>query len=154
MRLMIAGIILSLGLSGLPAQAQITDAKVGALVEALRQAAPKTGTTNDGLYSDWQIKPENITRWSKLCTGKQLTPAQFESSPQTARGILVCVMRDILKDEYKAGGNNENMAVRRAAAWWMTGDPNQYNSGTTANYTQQVLRFYQQQKSTNQSRPQ
>jgi hypothetical protein len=154
MRLMIAGIILSLGLSVLPAQAQITDAKVGALVEALRQAAPKTGTTNDGLYSDWQIKPENIKRWSRLCTGKELTPTQFERSPQTAKGILVCVMRDILNDEYKAGGNSEDIAVRRAAAWWMTGDPNQYNSGTTANYTLQVLRFYQQQKGSDSRRNQ
>ncbi|WP_317619608.1 hypothetical protein [Ancylothrix sp. D3o] len=145
---MIAGIILSLGLSALPVQAQITDAKVGALVEALRQAAPKTGTENDGLYSEWQIKPDNIKRWSRLCTGKELTPVQFERSPQTARGILVCVMRDILKDEYKAGGNNEDMAVRRAAAWWMTGDPTQYGRENIAGYTQQVLKIYQQQRST------
>ncbi len=146
MRLLL-GILIAVGLPALPVRAQVSDAQVGALVEALRLAAPQTGTENDGLYSDWQIKPENIPRWSRLCTGKQLTPTQFESSPVTARKILVCVMRDILSDEYKASGSNESLAVLRAASWWMTGDPTQYSSDRIASYTQKVLNFYQQQRS-------
>jgi hypothetical protein len=51
------GVSLTLGI--LPAQAQ-SQRQVAALVEALRQAAPQTGTVDDGLYSEWQIKPENI----------------------------------------------------------------------------------------------
>ena len=90
---LLLGISIAVGVLGLPARAEVSDAQVGALVEALRLAAPDTGTADDGLYSDWQIKADNIPRWSRLCTGKELTPAQFESSPVTARGILVCVMR-------------------------------------------------------------
>ncbi|MEQ8995190.1 MAG: hypothetical protein RID53_01650 [Coleofasciculus sp. B1-GNL1-01] len=122
----------------------ISDTKVAALVEALRRAAPQTGIENDGLYSDWQIKPENIPRWSNQCIGEELTPADFAASPATARTILVCVMGDVFNEQYEASGNNETVAVQRAAAWWMTGDPQQYNQGSTADYTQRVLNFYRQ----------
>ena len=136
------GVSLTLGV--LPAQAQ-SQRQVAALVEALRQAAPQTGTADDGLYSEWQIKPENIPRWSRSCTGRALTPTQFEASPATARSILICVMQDVLEEEYDNSGNNEAVAIRRAASWWMTGDPSRYGQGDTASYTQRVLGFYQQQ---------
>ncbi|MGB7442696.1 MAG: hypothetical protein WA919_16655 [Coleofasciculaceae cyanobacterium] len=131
----------------------ISNAQVAALVEALRQAAPPN-TPNDNLYSDWQIKPENIPRWSKQCNnGQELTPRQFEARPLVAREILICVMGDILREQYKAGGNNESMAVRRTASWWMTGDANRYNNSPTNSYTEKVLSFYQQQRSQAQSEP-
>ncbi len=144
LRQCISGILIGLGLLWvLPAQAQVSDGQVGALVEALRRAAPQTGNQNDGLYSDWQVLPANIPRWSRSCIGRELTPAQFEASPATARSVLVCVMRDVLREQSRMGGN-ESVAVRRAAAWWMTGDPNRYNNAETGSYTQRVLRFYQQ----------
>jgi hypothetical protein len=129
-----------------PVFAQVSDTQVQALVEALRLAAPQTGTPNDGLYSDWQIKPENIPRWSRLCIGQEMKPDEFEKNLTKAREVLGCVITDVLKEEYPKSQNNEAIAIRRAAAWWMTGDPNQYNQGQTAAYTQKVLQFYQQQR--------
>lgn len=142
-------IVLTVGIGSgmLPAQAQ-SDQQVRSLVEALRQAAPQTGNPNDGLYSDWQIQAPNIPRWSQACIGRTLTPQEFEADLDTARNVLVCVMRDVLQEEYRNSGNDEAIAVRRAAAWWMTGDPSRYNSAETAAYTQKVLRFYQQQPGT------
>jgi hypothetical protein len=131
----------------LPAHAQ-SDQQVRALVEALRQAAPQTGDPNDGLYSDWQIQAPNIPRWSQACIGRTLSPQQFEADIETARTVLVCVMRDVLQEEYRNSGNDEAIAVRRAAAWWMTGDSARYDAAETAAYTQQVLNFYQQQLGT------
>jgi len=117
---------------------------VAAFVEALRQAAPQTGRADDGLYSDWKIKPANIPRWSKRCTGQELTPEEFAARPATARVVLTCVMGEVLRAQYTASHHNEAVAVQRAAAWWMTGDPHQYNSAATRAYTQKVLRLYQQ----------
>ena len=71
---LLGSVVCSAGLWILPAQAQISAARVAAFVEALRQAAPHTGREDDGLYSDWQIKPANIPRWSKRCTGKEMPP--------------------------------------------------------------------------------
>lgn len=140
-------IAIGLGSAMLPAHAQ-SDQQVRSLVEALRQAAPQTGNPNDGLYSDWQIQAQNIPRWSEACIGRTLSPQEFEADLGTARNILVCVMRDVLQEEYRNSGNDEAIAVRRAAAWWMTGDPSRYDTAETATYTQKVLSFYQQQPGT------
>ena len=126
------------------AAAQISNAQVARLVEALRQAAPETDQPDDELYGAWQVKAENIPRWSQQCLGKELTPIQFQDSPVTARSILVCMMRDVLSEQYKASNNDESLAVQRAASWWMTGDPSQYNNGAIATYSQRVLNFYRE----------
>ncbi len=139
------GLVSAFTLATTVALAQASAVKLPALVEALRLAAPQTGTANDGLYTDWQIKPDNIPRWSRLCIGEEMTPAQFEANEAKAREVLACVMKDVVEEEYPNSGNDEAIAVRRAAAWWMTGDPNQYNQGEFATYTQKVLQFYQQQ---------
>jgi hypothetical protein len=142
--LAIMGSLLSIGLGVLPVYAQLSEAQVGKVVEALRQAAPNTGTKNDGLYSDWQVKPDNIPRWSKRCTGRELSPTEFDANQTAARSIVTCIIRDALRDEYRAGGNNELVAVRRVAAWWMTGDATRYGSAEILPYTEKVMSFYQQ----------
>jgi hypothetical protein len=141
---LVGSVVCSAGLWPLLTQAQISAPQVAAFVEALRQAAPQTGRADDGLYSDWKIKPANIPRWSKRCTGQELTPEEFAARPATARVVLTCVMGEVLREQYTASNHNEALAVQRAAAWWMTGDPEQYNSGVTSAYTQKVLRLYQQ----------
>lgn len=123
------------------AQAQITDTKVAAFVEALRLSAPNTGIPNDGLFSDWKIKWENIARWSKRCMGTEMEPAEFEANVPKAREILACIMGKILREQYEIS-KDELIAVRRAASWWMTGNPDQYDAQQTRVYTQKVLDFY------------
>jgi hypothetical protein len=53
-------------------------------------------------------------------------------------------MDEVLREQYTASNHNEALAVQRAAAWWMTGDPEQYNRDATSAYTQKVLRLYYQ----------
>lgn len=154
MRLLFGGLIVSLGLLALPAQAQqVTNTQVGALVEALRRAAPQTGTENDGLYSEWQVTPGIIPNWSKQCIGRELTPTQFAANPATAQSIVTCITRRELQKQYLASGNNETVAVRRTACWWMTGNATGCNSGLTATYTQKVLNFYQKVSSNPPAQP-
>lgn len=136
--------LLSVGLGVLPVHAQLSDAQVGKVVEALRQAAPDTGKKDDGLYSDWQVKPDNIPRWSKNCTGRELSPTEFDANPTAARSVVTCIVRDVLRDEYRVVGNNELVAVRRVAAWWMTGDAGRYRSADISPYVEKVVSFYQQ----------
>lgn len=135
--------LISLGvmLIALPASAQVTDAQVGRVVEALRQAS-KPEKPVSGLYSDWQVKPENVTRWSKACQGREISPAQFATNADAARSIVTCVIRDQFKQEYQASGKNEAIAVQRVAAWWQTGDGSRYRSAELSPYVQRVLGFY------------
>ncbi len=144
--LLFGSLIISLGLPPLPAAAApVTDAQVSALVEALRQAAPPQ-TANDGMYSQWQVLPSNISRWAKFCTKQDLTPQQFEADATKAKSIVTCIARDLLRDEYKASSNNELTAIRRAACWWMTGESTACKSGATATYADKVVSVYQQQR--------
>lgn len=144
-RLLLKGLLVGLALWTLPAGAQqVSKPQVEAVVDALRQAAPKTGIQNDGLYSQWQITPGIIPSWSKQCLGREVTPKQLESSPVLARSIVSCIVRREQEKQYAATGKNETMAVRRTACWWMTGNPTSCTSGQTAKYVQNVQRFYEQ----------
>lgn len=120
--------------------AQISEAKIEALVEALRLSAPPVDA-DSGLYSDWGIKPDNIARWSRRCLDRDVTPEQFAADQALARRVLVCVMGPVLREQF-ARGAHEIVAVQRAAAWWMTGDPDQYREGATDGYTLRVLEAY------------
>ena len=148
-QLLLRGLLVSLALWTLPAQAQqVSKPQVEAMVEALRLAAPKTGVQDDGLYSQWQITPGIIPSWSKQCLGREVTPKQLESSPAVARNIVSCIVRRELPKQYAAISNkNETTAVRRTACWWMTGNATSCTNGQTAKYVQNVVRFYQQARS-------
>ena len=61
-----------------------------------------------------------------------------------ARNVVTCITRRELQKQYPVSGNNESVAVRRVACWWMTGDYTGCNSGPTATYVQRVVRFYRQ----------
>lgn len=134
-----------LGASGLAAQIPASIVQVPSFVEALRLAAPDTGREDDGLYSDWQVKPDNITRWSERCLGEPMSIEAFEADPARARQVLECKMGEVLSEQLDAAGGDESVAVRRAAAWWMTGDAKEYDSAPTADYTLRVLKAYEGQ---------
>ena len=129
----------------------LSDNQVAAMVEALRLAAPRSANPNDGLYSEWQIKPEIIPDWSKQCIGQELTPAQFESNSQAARSVVSCIMRRELNSQYAAANQDETAAVRRTACWWMSGKPTGCDSGAISAYVEKVVGFYQQQAQGNSS---
>ncbi|MBL8259422.1 MAG: hypothetical protein JNM60_06420 [Candidatus Competibacteraceae bacterium] len=128
-------------LGAFPLHAQVSDAKVEALVEALRLSAPPL-KPDSGLYSDWQIKPDNIKRWSMPCLQRDATPEQLAADAELARRMVVCVMAGVLRDQFAASQQNEIVAVQRAAAWWLTGDPGQYRSDHASAYTLKVLETY------------
>ena len=137
---LIALFLLSL-LVALPARGDISEAKIEALVEALRLSAPVAGPESD-LYSAWKVKPENIRRWSKRCLDRDVTPDQFAADEGLARQVLVCAMGTVLREQFTASNQNEIVAVQRAAAWWISGDSEQYRSGESGAYTLKVLEAY------------
>lgn len=141
--LLIAAALVAGSLWPATSHAQIADEDVDAFVEALRLAAPNTGIKNDGLYSDWKIKEDNIVRWSKRCTGRTMTSAEFSTEPQNARAIIACIMGKILREQYEIS-RNKSVAVRRAASWWMTGAPEQYDAPGTKDYTEKVLGYFRE----------
>lgn len=140
--LLLCGVMMSVGLWAMPGAAQVNDNQLNAFVEALRKAAPPN-RPNDEMYTEWQILPGIIRSWTKQCVGKEMTPAQLDTDPAAARKTVTCIMRRELNNQFKATGNNEMAAVRRAACWWMTGNATACQNGPTATYVQKVLSSYQ-----------
>ncbi|MEM9928154.1 MAG: hypothetical protein AAF915_31305 [Cyanobacteria bacterium P01_D01_bin.50] len=148
MKFLLGALIATLGLLPITAQAQQKsfDTQVAAMVEALRLAAPKTGSKNDGYYSEWQVKPETLKGWSRFCLKKEVSPAEFESNSQLAREIITCIMQRELKGQLEATNHNETEAVRATACWWMTGKYKGCDRGFSADYVKKVLGYYQKPK--------
>jgi len=117
---------------------------VSFFVEALRRAAPDTGRANDGLYSEWQVKPRNIRSWSERCTGVAMSVEEFEADPREARFVLECKLGEVLADQYEVS-QNEITAVRRAASWWVSGDPDRYTTSSgVRSFVNRVEKNYQE----------
>jgi hypothetical protein len=132
-------------LIGLPAMAQSGAEleRATRVSEALRQISVRGQTRSPGYYSDWQVKGDRIPLWSKQCLGRSITPEEFDSNQATAGTIVSCIVRDMMKLEIRTARNDEALAVQRVSAWWVTGDPNQFQAQGVAPYTKQVLLAYQ-----------
>ncbi|MDJ1170938.1 hypothetical protein PMG71_16030 [Roseofilum sp. BLCC_M154] len=138
----LGAIIASLVLCVFPAWAELQRYQIIALVEALRESAPQ-GQTAEPLYGPWKIRPNNITRWSKWCLGESVDPEAFAANLSQTRAVLVCIVGEVLAEEYDRTAENEDLAIRRTAAWWVSGDANLYDQGDIAVYTNKVLESYQ-----------
>jgi hypothetical protein len=123
------------------------------LADAIRQVSLAETTTEPGLYSDWKVKGDAIPLWSQQCIGRPLTPQEFAGNRATAGAIVVCVLRDMIRQESRAAGGDEALAVRRASSWWVSGDGNNYNTPGVAGFTQQVLAVYGPVSSTPKAQP-
>lgn len=113
------------------------------VAEALRQVTVQAKMRNPGYYSDWQVKGDRIPIWSQQCLGRQLTPDEFEADRAVASTIVTCIVQDMMRQEIRSARNDERLAIRRVAAWWVTGDPGQYDTNVVSAYTQRVLSAYQ-----------
>ena len=136
------GILVSLGFFASPAAAQVDEVQLDAFVEALRLAAPPD-SPDDGMYSDWQVLPGTLTGWSEQCLGESVSPETFEADAEIARSVVSCIAEWQLEEQAGAAGNDD-AAVRRAACWWMTGEPTGCDSGFTADYVESVSGFYRE----------
>ncbi len=122
----------------------VSGTQVSQLVESFRRIAQQSTTQKSAtLYSAWRVSKQNIAPWSQQCLTTATTPEEFDRDASTASKVVTCVVGRVLNNEYKAADRDEVLAVRRTAAWWMTGDASRYNSPGTAAYTQRVLDAYQ-----------
>jgi hypothetical protein len=139
--------------SGSGGPVTIDGQRVLALLEAFRQTVDDMPARGPGLfYSDWRVEADRIPVWSRLCLGKELTPGQFASSPVTAKAVLTCVLRTEFRSIYDSN-RDESLTVLELAAWWASGERQQYNQIGLAPYTQMILRRYKEQMGGGKAEP-
>lgn len=73
-----------------------------------------------------QVMPENIGPWTERWLGRRMTQEEFRRNPEAQRRVVSAQFRQNIQDQI-AAGNSPEMALRRAAAIWYSGDGNLHN---------------------------
>ncbi|HBB34127.1 MAG TPA: hypothetical protein DDZ80_10470 [Cyanobacteria bacterium UBA8803] len=114
---------------------------------------------DSGALGYGQLMPANVAPWTKAALGKALTPAEFLANPDAQIKTINHKLNEYLQREIAyTGGQNEELAIRRVAATWYSGNPNlwndprpQYYNGrrypSISSYTHSVWRRYLRAKS-------
>ncbi|MEG3926265.1 MULTISPECIES: S8 family serine peptidase [unclassified Microcoleus] len=97
----------------------------------------KAVNPNSGALGIAQVMPANIPSWSREALGYQITPNQFLNSPDLQLKIIDYKLNQYYQQAIAASGGNVDIAVRRVASAWYSGNPNKYNS-TAPEYTNGV----------------
>jgi hypothetical protein len=114
-----------------------------------------------------QLLTENVAPWTKAALGRALTPEEFLANPELQIKTIDHKLNEYLKRElvYTGGndskalatlGASEEVAIRRVAATWYSGNPElwnntspQYSNGrrypSIESYTRSVWRRYQRE---------
>lgn len=106
------------------------------VVDSLRRAiigkesAGKFNAVNpdSGALGYGQVMPANVPSWTKAALGKSLSVDEFLNNPDAQIKTINHKLNQYLAKELKATGNNLDVAVRRVASTWYSGQPNLYNN--------------------------
>jgi len=133
----------------------------GVNIQKFRNAITGKESTNDynvvnkdsGAIGIGQVMPANVGPWTQRYLGKTLTPEQFRSSPEAQDAVINGRFMDMIEQQTKSG-YSVDIAIRRAASEWYSGNPDLYNNKakqgngkypTIASYTLDILdRYYSQ----------
>lgn len=75
-----------------------------------------------------QVMPENIGPWSKQCLGRELSESEFLDAPDLQVKVIDCKLAEYHADAIQKANGDEEIAARRVAAQWYSGDPDKYTS--------------------------
>jgi len=149
------------------AKAELTKAKPAtkseapSLLKLMRAiASQESGGKSDSINQDsgasgkWQVMPANIPQWSRAALGREVSHAEFISSPEVQQQIVKHRLNLYLNHQSIPGRSKEEI-IRRVASAWYSGQPNlwndtkpQYSNGqeypSIADYTASVWNLYNQ----------
>ena len=126
---------------------RVSNSQVSRLTEALRLTILNFKPLQpplDPLYTDWKYSPRSLTILARICTKRGIPADEVAANPNLARSIMECAVRHHLNEEFYNTGNNELESVRRAAAVFWYGLSNYNSDPVLADFTQRVVKLYQQ----------
>lgn len=112
---------------------------------------------DSGALGYGQLLKENVAPWTKAALGRSLTVEEFLNNPELQIKTIDHKLDQYLRRELTyTGGMNEELAVRRVAAAWYSGNPKfwnntspQYSNGrrypSIESYTRSVWQRYQRE---------
>ena len=94
----------------------------------------KAVNPDSGALGYGQVMPANVASWTKEALGRSLTAQEFLNNPEAQIKTIDFKLNEYLQRELKATGNNLDLAVRRVASTWYSGNPNLYNKTNPQQY--------------------
>ena len=88
---------------------------------------------DSGAIGIGQVMPANIGPWTQKYYSKRLTPEQYRYNREAQDAVVSGRIKDMLFEQINAGYSDE-MAARRVAAQWYSGNPN-LESSTRPQYS-------------------
>ena len=88
---------------------------------------------DSGAIGIGQVMPANVPSWTAKFYGRQLTPAQFRNNKAAQDAVVNGQLQEYYDQEIKAG-YPQNIAVRRAASTWYSGQARLYDSNKAETY--------------------
>lgn len=115
-----------------PPSAKASKQQVTALRRAIigQESAGKFWLVNpdSGALGYGQLLPSNVAPWTKAALGQALTPREFLANPDAQIKTIDHKLGQYLKRQLAyTGGKNQQLAVRRVASTWYSGNPNLWN---------------------------
>jgi LysM repeat protein len=121
----------------------------------------KAVNQDSGALGIGQILPSNVASWSRAALGREVSQQEFLNSPDLQLKIIDYKLNQYYQQAKAASNENTDIAVRRVASAWYSGQPDWYTSTklqgggqypSIANYTLSVLdRFHKVQGISNSS---
>jgi hypothetical protein len=116
-----------------PSSGKTRSKQVTALRRAIigQESAGKFWLINpdSGALGYGQLLRENVAPWTKAALGRALTPQEFLASPELQIKTIDHKLNQYLQRELiYTGGNNEEVAIRRVASAWYSGNPKLWNN--------------------------
>ncbi|MEM9271524.1 MAG: tape measure protein [Cyanobacteria bacterium P01_F01_bin.143] len=93
------------------------------------QVNPDSGALGYG-----QVMPSNVPSWTTAALGHALTPDEFLANPEAQIKTIDYKLNEYLQRELKATGNNLDLAIRRVASAWYSGQAKLYDDNRPQTY--------------------
>ncbi|MBD1858587.1 MULTISPECIES: peptidoglycan DD-metalloendopeptidase family protein, partial [Leptolyngbya] len=133
------------------------DSKAAALRDAIMgqesSGDHRAVNRHSGALGLYQIMPDNLPSWSKAAVGREVGRDEFLNDPKLQTKIANHQMATMFRTAMNSSGGNEDIAVRKVASEWYSGQqglyddptPQYYGGGTYPSireYTQSILSRY------------
>ena len=118
---------------GPPRQGMQVDSLYNAIVNKESSGDSSAVNKDSGAIGLGQVMPANIPAWSNEILGRSLTPEEFLSDPNAQEAVVRGKLMQFYTEELQNANGDIELATKRTAARWYSGNPELFNNTSPQN---------------------